>query len=1046
MRIPSKQNRESILTEAGQAIANKEQESMALYGGRPWTVTARVTEPKGQKPPLFRWFRGELELAVLPHLLEKIPDPPKLKGNQEYTEEDEYVPSTSLEERTVSSLSWVAWENREYAIPNVTVKWLSPDHVYFYSRKQAWEHQNKLAEQQLFLQKMIHGLGHRGQKLKPFKPTKNDAMKAGKWRFLRDGLWVVGQEEAWQEERAEWWEEELERKAAAQAALEAERKKQEAANKSSETDKKPSGKRRLTAIALYLQSKRSSYREEKMKERKLAQGDSTEPVTRMTLRQAETELRVVWKTLSSEEQNQWKERAKQLACEEASVKPAASNGEVAAEQMHNGIQAPKAVASDGAPGELPSHTPVSPSPPLVPTSELVPGSKVIPEGTPDPLPNKESGEGNEETQKTSVSLEPGSQVLSESEASNGEIGTATETKNTSVSNAPKDGTKPTCVSVELQSQAFNAALVAPCMQVDNSAQQATMGQPVVTTERSEPASRDSSESNASKNESGQVTTGTQAGTAPTPPTSQPTSKAEANGVTSVKKSPVTASSSKKRRKSSLHPPKKITPSSQFHLTPSQIELCHAAVTNHFEMVMNTVKARALHSELQDGFDLLRERGRGRYDMELPAFDTPEFSFLTDLQNAAWMPIVREVLGEDVVLIHKGAFLSMPGAEGQVYHQDGPHLSTQTQRPCHAVNVFIPLVDLTIKNGPTEFCLGTHVLGHEDFVKDRVFTPCVPAGTPVMFDYRLGHRGLANTSGACRPIVYCTYAATANGKEFRDSVNFSRRRYHKIGELVEKPLSRAERAAKRRKSLSEVADPPVETTAAPEEPKTTTSSIETHAAAREAEQGPVPVETSAAPAVSEGEAETTTVPTSRPASTRESEESKSTETRMQVCESEEMTASIQPSIGGSERPRVPGLLVAAPAGPPTARSGLPPPPRNYIPYGDGAHGAQQQHSNGYPNASVHSQLRMLQDPRYTRHLVGLDAASIAAPYHLAQQGHAHQNYVSGYAHHFPYHYADPGVSMQHYPAVSSLPPSSEEAAFAMLRQNGDSESGKPPSSK
>ena len=35
-----------FMHEAALAIANKEQECMALYGGRPWTVTARVTEPK----------------------------------------------------------------------------------------------------------------------------------------------------------------------------------------------------------------------------------------------------------------------------------------------------------------------------------------------------------------------------------------------------------------------------------------------------------------------------------------------------------------------------------------------------------------------------------------------------------------------------------------------------------------------------------------------------------------------------------------------------------------------------------------------------------------------------------------------------------------------------------------------------------------------------------------------------------------------------------------------------------------------------------------
>ncbi len=49
----------------------------------------------------------------------------------------------------------------------------------------------------------------------------------------------------------------------------------------------------------------------------------------------------------------------------------------------------------------------------------------------------------------------------------------------------------------------------------------------------------------------------------------------------------------------------------------------------------------------------------------------------------------------------------------------------------------------------------------------------------------------------RPVVYLTYSSVASGKEFRDSVNFSRRRYHKLGDFVEKPLSREERLQKRR---------------------------------------------------------------------------------------------------------------------------------------------------------------------------------------------------------------------------------------------------------
>jgi hypothetical protein len=189
-------------------------------------------------------------------------------------------------------------------------------------------------------------------------------------------------------------------------------------------------------------------------------------------------------------------------------------------------------------------------------------------------------------------------------------------------------------------------------------------------------------------------------------------------------------------------------------------------------------------------------------MELPVFETPEFAFLNSTKSAPWMPIVREILGKDAVLIHKGMFLSMPGSSKQNYHQDGTHLTTQHQKPCHAINVFVPLVDLTIGNGPTEFCLGSHILGHEDFDEAFVEIPTAKAGTPVIFDYRLGHRGLGNSSKTCRPIVYCTYAAAADGKEFRDSINFSRKRYHRIGDLVEKGMTREERALKRKRTIEE----------------------------------------------------------------------------------------------------------------------------------------------------------------------------------------------------------------------------------------------------
>ena len=256
-----------------------------------------------------------------------------------------------------------------------------------------------------------------------------------------------------------------------------------------------------------------------------------------------------------------------------------------------------------------------------------------------------------------------------------------------------------------------------------------------------------------------------------------------NGATSVKRG--------------IKPPPPFTPSTHYRLTAQQIDQCYTACIDHYHKVMYTVQARSLQLELADGFDVLRERGRGRYDMELELFDTEAFNFLTDPRKTAWMPIVRQILGEDATLVHKGCFLSLPGSETQVYHQDGVHLNKKVHKPAHAINVFVPLVDYDMTNGPTEFCLGTHYLGYENFVKENVYTPCVTAGTPVIFDYRLGHRGLRNYSQGVRPVVYLTYSSVASGKEFRDSVNFSTKRYRKLGDFAEQPLSREERAQKRR---------------------------------------------------------------------------------------------------------------------------------------------------------------------------------------------------------------------------------------------------------
>ena len=112
------------------------------------------------------------------------------------------------------------------------------------------------------------------------------------------------------------------------------------------------------------------------------------------------------------------------------------------------------------------------------------------------------------------------------------------------------------------------------------------------------------------------------------------------------------------------------------LKDHEITLCYNAAVEHYERVMQTVKSRGLAHELREGFDVLRERGFGRYDMTVPEYE--KFDFITS-PNAAWMPIVHRCLGPNVERVHTGCFLSLPGSHHQIYHQDGVHLNDKIQK-------------------------------------------------------------------------------------------------------------------------------------------------------------------------------------------------------------------------------------------------------------------------------------------------------------------------------------------------------------------------------
>lgn len=199
-------------------------------------------------------------------------------------------------------------------------------------------------------------------------------------------------------------------------------------------------------------------------------------------------------------------------------------------------------------------------------------------------------------------------------------------------------------------------------------------------------------------------------------------------------------------------------------------------------------ARGLHPlgvGLKNGYDEMVQRSPHRYEMPLPGGGGgvcgPGTAARAAL-DARLLPLVREVLGPGARLAEASpsVVLSRPGATDQAWHADGPHRSAAEHLPAHCLNVFVPLVDLTPANGPTQFRPGSHVhtrdlarltlLARIKKTLRPAAAPAPTAGGAVVFDYRVLHRGLANTSPADRPVLVLTYCAPW----YRDVLNYPRR--------------------------------------------------------------------------------------------------------------------------------------------------------------------------------------------------------------------------------------------------------------------------------
>ena len=756
-------------------------------GGRPKKKKAKTNYHS--QTPLFRWYRGDLVLATMPYILDDIVEvrsnqsgkkrwanglsDDDLDSSDDEWDDGKFVvePSTRMT-MEASALTTSAYEDTCHPAPRVSRTWISPDLRRFASRKSAMAHAEELVRRDLLVDRVMYGYGHHGARLRPVKPTRKVALEAGMVRFLRDGLWVVGQEEMWIDKRRDILLRKQERRlllprpeeeggegcSAPPGSVEEGGGKHEvvedddgmeasssaAAAGNNSVDEVSAAAVSSSDTAIFATAGRNTVMDVFYAAAATTVSAALYPFVKTSADdENSTATLSIAKSVSSSDSMTGAEGAsaddalfKDGDGKEASPFVAPRNGvdEVSAAAVSSAAVLDTAVSASAARSTVDV---VSTTAAAVTASD--PAVKTIPdENSAAALFIAKSVSSGDSMARAEEASAYDGYVHPESDAP-----AKQSSLDYSAISDTADYDAASTMTIVVGSAASAVSALDPAVTIsDNST--AALSIAITTSISSgeimagaDVASADDGyvhpESDVPANQSS-LDDSKSNWHVDTKIVTPEESDASMEGA-SKSGDPVPRKETK--RAFGTAPPPEFIPSTHYRLNQDQIGRCFTACVDHYEKVMHTVKARSLYHELADGFDVFRERGRGRYDMELSLFDTKEFAFLTDRRKAAWMPIVQKILGEDALLVHKGCFISLPGAETQVYHQDGVHLNQKTHKPCYAINVFIPLVDYDRTNGPTEFCLGSQYLGHENFVKENAYVPCVKAGTPVIFDYRLG---------------------------------------------------------------------------------------------------------------------------------------------------------------------------------------------------------------------------------------------------------------------------------------------------------------------
>mmetsp|Transcript_9966 Transcript_9966/g.15039 ORF Transcript_9966/g.15039 Transcript_9966/m.15039 type:complete len:259 (+) Transcript_9966:38-814(+) len=206
-----------------------------------------------------------------------------------------------------------------------------------------------------------------------------------------------------------------------------------------------------------------------------------------------------------------------------------------------------------------------------------------------------------------------------------------------------------------------------------------------------------------------------------------------------------------------------------------IDSLRTTALENYEEIQRIIADRGLYLGIgiKEGYDEIVQRHTGRY--EVPYKMKNSFRLISE--HPVLLQLVHHILGPDIVIANESLLVSVPGAQDQAWHSDGPHMSVTEYLPCHVLNVFVPLIDITLAEGPTEFRPGSQRLTLDlknmflrAFASKQLRKPVKPTlrkGSALLFDYRVLHRGTANRTDAPRPVYVVTFAKSW----YKDTLNF-----------------------------------------------------------------------------------------------------------------------------------------------------------------------------------------------------------------------------------------------------------------------------------